>query len=254
MNPRVALGSFFLLLVFVTPGLAAFQTQGFLSGSPCPSQESKFLSQWGTDLEAKPIEPSPGKGIPLSVLAPTREIGTWVILKRDPQGTWLSMREVTALQSTEYRFRSGGCSPEPKIKRLRQPDEKLKGAFTDAELKRLVETRKPGLIYSWSPNMPYSVLGISEIQRVARDLKLQLSIVRDPDADSEMSVRDLKRSRSRCDDCTRPIEALDLLYRNMDQHFPTLLVYSGGKIDPLVFPGYGSYVGYRRFVEARLKK
>ena len=66
---------------------------------------------------------------------------------------------------------------------------------TDRDLSRLVNKNSQGLIYVWSPGMPLSVRGISEIRRVANDLNLPLKIVVDPIIESERIEKEVKDSR-----------------------------------------------------------
>ena len=98
-NDAILLAAF-PLLALPTMGWGAIPIHEFLSATPCVTEESKVLGKWGVDSNGQPIEPNPS-GKPLSVLAPTREIGTWVILKRDAQGIWMSAKKISPGQSSE---------------------------------------------------------------------------------------------------------------------------------------------------------
>lgn len=122
------------------------------------------------------------------------------------------------------------CQTAVKTTKVERPKSKSKGVsfFTDDDLKKLVESKKPGMIYAWSPGMVYSVEHFGRFRKAARDLKINFIAVVDPMAD-EKSIRQVQ-SQHREGYENRKLAALDLQMRNMTTHYPTAVLYDKGQI------------------------
>lgn len=124
--------------------------------------------------------------------------------------------------------------------------------FTDHDLETLLaSSRAGGLIYIWSPHMPYSVKGLREIRAVGERLDLTVTPLLDPQADAALSA-------SVVDEEALPFTALrylkstKLFERGATLHFPTLLVFSHGRVSQQMLPGYTSPAVYEAFIKNQL--
>lgn len=125
------------------------------------------------------------------------------------------------------------------------------GALDDAALARLLEARERGVIYLWSPHMPYSATGAVEASTLARTLRLPLTLALDPQADAQLAAR----ARARL---ALPAQALQraraqaLHARGATLHFPTVMVYRDGRLDAQMLPGYTPPAALAEFLQERL--
>ena len=125
--------------------------------------------------------------------------------------------------------------------------------FTDRDLHTLLEADYSagtgGLIYSWSPHMPYSVKGLAEIAELARRRGLQLVPLLDPQADLELAEAAVPAELP----TLRRLDSRVLIDRGLSLHYPALLVFSQGSLGDTVLPGYTSPERYDRFVSEQLE-
>lgn len=116
-----------------------------------------------------------------------------------------------------------------------------RGVFTDESLRVLLEhsahNQTAGVIYTWSPRMPISIMGVKDMVKIVEDLDLEMTVVLDPnisdeEADSAQyaAIHDLKIS-SRA-------QSLDLYKMGIRVHYPALIVYKNGEIRDYIRPGY----------------
>jgi len=124
--------------------------------------------------------------------------------------------------------------------------------FNDHDLARLLKNHTRGVIYLWSPHMPYSVQGASEARRVAQELAVESVLLLDPYADSELTSHVLQSQRLPSS-ATRRVRADALAKRGATQHFPTAIVFERGRLDVQMLPGYTPPEDLRAYIRQRLK-
>ena len=123
--------------------------------------------------------------------------------------------------------------------------------FTDTDLQKLVETEKQGVIFVWSPGMIYSMLEYPEMKSAVDSLGLKIITVMDPFVEKKIiqktaSSRKLPMSERR-------LEAVELLSRNMTQHYPASIVFSQGKLANDTIIGALSAASFRQRIIEDLK-
>lgn len=143
-------------------------------------------------------------------LHPTSEIGAW------KQGD-----RIIRAETPKRKFKKS--SKEPR--------------FDDADLKALVGKGGNGVLYFVSPRMPLSVEGIHEIEKAARMHGLPVTYLLDPHGERD----GLKYPRN---------QSWDLYFRGTLLHYPSAIVYSGGKIIGPMIAGFKTAAAY----EAALKE
>jgi hypothetical protein len=125
-------------------------------------------------------------------------------------------------------------------------------AFRDRDLALLLENESRGVIYLWSPHMPYSAQGAREVQRVAAGLGLQSVVLLDPYADPALTDNAML-SQHLPYGAKRRVYARALLQMGATQHFPTAIVFESGRLDAQMLPGYTPPRDLRVYIRQRLK-
>ena len=101
--------------------------------------------------------------------------------------------------------------------------------FLNKDLKNLLRNTKEGIIYLWSPHMPYSIGSLYPTQKVAKKLKLPLTILMDPLAEERETEKVVKRFHLP-PKFTRKNKAERLLLQGATLHYPNYFFYKEGKI------------------------
>ena len=102
-------------------------------------------------------------------------------------------------------------------------------SFLNKDLNRLLKDSKEGIIYLWSPHMPYSVGSLYPLQKVAMKLKLPLTVLMDPFADEGETKKVIKRFNLPLK-FTRKNKAERLLLQGATLHYPNYFFYREGKV------------------------
>ena len=115
--------------------------------------------------------------------------------------------------------------------------------FDDTSLQKLLNEKKDGVIYAFSPNMHLSVEDMPEIKKAAEKLDLKLDVVMDATG---------KATKKQAE--TYPVlMAKELEFRGMNLHFPCIIVYSKtGKISG-IYPGRKTAADYENYIHEFLK-
>jgi hypothetical protein len=100
-----------------------------------------------------------------------------------------------------------------------------KDRFNDQDLATLLQNARQGLIYTLSPMHPLSELALAGLRAEADKRGLKLTLL----TDSSLSERDFYVYQRKFPEI-RKIASLELIYRGMLNHFPSLLAYRGGKL------------------------
>jgi|GEM_PF-2517876 len=124
--------------------------------------------------------------------------------------------------------------------------------FSDKDLSDLVKKSRAEkskvLIYTWSPNMVYSIRGVQEIEKVARKKNLQLIVLADPNTTSTQ-VAKVQTQKAWPQSYSRQVEARGILAQKALLHFPTLLVLNSGEFAGPVRPGYEDIGRLEKFLD-----
>ncbi len=212
----------------------------------CKNEIIRTITGWGSKNDWR--ESPPDEESVRIYRSPTDQTGVWVGLLKDRKG------EVRAIRLTRYATLVVSWDPrkqcESKIAPIVAPDGSKSGeaGFTDEKLDRLLDHGKgKGMIFLWSPHMPYSLKAVDEIRKAAKELEVPVEFVLDSSADP-------KAAKSDADKLKIPVlrnDSLELSQRGMELHFPSMLVYSRGKISPML-PGLCSAELYKKFTQEHL--
>jgi len=121
--------------------------------------------------------------------------------------------------------------------------------FTDGDLEELLARNERGVIYLWSPHMPFSVDGVEAISAAAGARDIEVTILLHPGSDADFSRREAERA-SIPESGLRVVSAAVLVERGMTNHAPSIQLYAEGELVGPVLPGVRSVAGYLEFIDS----
>ena len=195
--------------------------------------------------------------------SPTFELGKWIEVQTLADGT----AKVFKLQANEGELRTFAkdqCALRPeKIAGAVRPPQPGRRYFTDADLAKLLESTKPGILYIWSPGMVYSMRHYQVFKETAKKLGIGFQALMEPSRD-RASARQLAdfhkmpaieaadgQERRLASDEDPRVASVELLMRNVS-HYPMTLVYGQGVINERPITGVLSAKDLEREVSERL--
>ena len=111
----------------------------------------------------------------------------------------------------------------------RQNDKSL---FTDHDLWQLLQKSKKGIIYLWSPHMPYSIGNFYPLQRVSKKLGIPVTVLMDPHAQKQ-EIAKVSKQFSLAKTFTRRNASEQLFSKGSALHYPNFFFYKDGQIKTL---------------------
>jgi hypothetical protein len=213
----------------------------------------------------------------ISLVSPTTLPGLWTIVTRHSNREAVVQR-VTARFTTEFTFGVDASDPardscevhRNSNKAVRRFDEAaMARALTDHEILELVKKNPIGVIYVWSPHMPFSYSseleakganGLKNIKeavaQVSQELgqEVALTVAVDPTAQQPLVDAIIQREPLLDESMGQPMQALELVYRNVNHHYPAVLVYADGMISRYVHPGVEIDGKYVSVIKKRLEE
>lgn len=182
--------------------------------------------------------------------SPLKKFPEWVEVRFQNQGPpqWIHLKETETLV---YRSNDGKCKFAPTSFKVSMP-KPVQGTkfFTDQDWKKLLSTKKKGLVYVWSPGMVYSVQFYGQFQKVAKELGLKFTAIVDPRAPKKFVDQVQARYRSGFENVR--LASLDLQMRDVANHFPTAVIYGDGKVSRTIVIGVMSELELRARIQQSL--
>jgi hypothetical protein len=178
---------------------------------------------------------------------PTRDLGTWVVERRHEAGTTLT--RVTPADMTEAAW-SPACVPT--VTRRRRAVA-AGPRFSDDDLADRLRSARAGVIYLWSPHMPLSVDGVAHTRLAAGAQGLLVDVVLEPGADRAFAAA-VAASHGWSDDTLRVADSVELTFRDVLVHAPTVQVYAGGRFVGSAYPGFHTAAEYEPFFDRALRR
>ena len=226
-----------------------------LSRGVCTAASAHIAQEWGATGEWRTLAPYPVA----RDVSPTDSVGVWLERTSLVDGVE-ELRRVSAERTTVARISVTDCRTTFTVHRRTFDSAATAHSFTDARLRALLQTHARGLIYVWSPRMPLSVRGLGEARAAAASLGIAFTaIVADADMAGSRGVTETTVARGGAetrrtagvdaggfdDRDAQTLDALELVYRNGAQHYPSAVFYRDGKIVDVAIPGYQSRVTYQ---------
>jgi hypothetical protein len=238
-----------LSLVFLFPwGTAlAASVDAPLDGQKCRPQVVQVLDTWETQRAwSRFLSP----GARLVYRTPTKKIGTWIELRLEADGT-IELLRLSPHSRTRILWDRLKCSPKLSSAAIPRDEKRLKDAFDDKYFETLASRNESGVLYLWSPHMPYSLKGWDPVSRAAKQLNLPVFPVLDPHA-SPALLAEMPAEFNALKAASRRLESWELIQRGVGAHYPTTVLFSKGRVVGPVFPGVKSEGQYVEFFKEYL--
>ncbi len=120
--------------------------------------------------------------------------------------------------------------------------------FSDEDLARAVAGPARGVVYVWSPHMPLSVDGYRAIVTAASERGLRVDAVLDPGADRAFAAAERARGGLPAS-ALRVADSVELLFRDVLIHAPSVQAYGQGRLRGSAFPGFHTAAEYGAFLD-----
>ena len=124
---------------------------------------------------------------------------------------------------SEKAFKKGSAKPT-----------RSKNSFFDSDLKTLLKNSKKGIIYIWSPHMPYSVGSLYPLKKMAKKWNIPLTVLMDPNAHDEETTKVIKQFSLPLN-LTKKNKAKKLLFQGSSLHYPNYFFYMKESCPPFNF-------------------
>jgi len=209
----------------------------FLAGQTCATAIEAQLTDWGATAEVLKSPGGPQGGDVYRIA--TGERGVWLTYHQPSDLPSGSVFRTDPYETVRLDFQAD-CA----VRRTVSTRTPVPGAFTDEDLSTLVERHGRLVVYLWSPHLPLSVDGYHEIKAAAEAESFAFVAVVDAGA-SRSLTRTVGAAQGVPEDARRPLGAVELLFRDIAVHSPSILVFADGQASaPL--PGYRNRDAYRR--------
>ena len=225
----------------------AAQQHGSAPDTGCRVAVERRIAEWGAgaDRYRDPDGPFGARQWRL----PTREIGTWVLVHEaacEPP----SLARVDARSTKRVSF-DAQCRELSTTAATRPGASPAGAAFTDDDVRAMLDAAPQGVVYLWSPHMPLSVDGYRTMSDVARRMGMSFTALRDPMSDAGYAAA-VAREAGLPESALRTFTSIELSFRQLNLHAPAVLVFSGGHFDGLAVPGYREAAGFEAAIAGRM--
>ena len=229
------------------PLLAAARPYATADDAGCRAAVERRIAEWGAGDERyrEPDGPFGARQFRL----PTREVGTWVLVHEDA-GDAPSLARVDARSTTRVSF-DAQCHELSSTAAARPNASPAGAAFTDDDVRAMLDAAPQGVVYLWSPHMPLSVDGYRTVSDVARRMGMSFTALRDPMSDAAYAAAVAKEAGLPAS-ALRTFTSIELSFRQLNLHAPAVLVFSGGHFAGLAVPGYREAAGFEAAIAGRL--
>ena len=209
----------------------------------CKPQMQKQLQDW--KMTGEWVKQASGGNDQVRLETPTLKFAQWI--RVDVKGNEPRLALLQALSFSEVSF-DQQCRPSLSLST--HPDPKVfAGRFTDKELYAELQAHKQkGMIYTWSPNMVWSIEGINEIKSVAKKMNIPLTVLVSPQADAQLISELVKSGKVKAAD-TQKHSSVELIMRGISLHDPSLLIWKNGQLERWARPGHEKAVLYEKWLK-----
>src|SRR5829696_5543639 len=162
------------------PLVPAALQQGTVPDAGCRAAVEQRIAEWGGGAERyrDPDGPFGARQWRL----PTREIGTWVLVHEAAEEA-PSLARVDARSTMRVSF-DAQCHELSTSAAVQPGASPAAGAFTDDDVRAMLDGAPQGVVYLWSPHMPLSVDGYRTVSDLARRMRMSFTALRDPMSDA----------------------------------------------------------------------
>ncbi len=241
----------FIIASLVLGSTNAVSAEVLLSKSPleiletlrCRPQLQKQLQDW--KMTGEWVKQASGGNDQVRLETPTLKFAQWV--RVDVKGSEPRLALLSALSLSEVSY-DPQCRPTLDLSTHPNP-KVFAGRFTDKELyAKLQANKQKGMIYTWSPNMLWSIEGIKEIKSVAKKMNIPLTVLVSPQADAQQIGELVKSGKVQVAD-TQKHSSVELIMRGISLHDPSLLIWKNGQLERWARPGHEKAILYENWLK-----
>lgn len=195
--------------------------------------------------------------------SPSQILGVWIEARVFMNGETL-LRRITANYVETRTFDLESCKIKKTVQKARELFDSpvaSRTRFTDRDLRELVENNSRGVVYIWSPNMPYSFQrrlngksGIEILRELGQKMGLKVTVILDPSASAGYARQLVSQNSYMKPESLRSAQSLELSLRSMRTHFPALVVYANGRLSRHGYPGLGTEEEYAKYIRGELNE
>ena len=243
---RVAVG-FFLILLSIKAPAAELAVDPYV----CPIETKEILSRWKVGVDSDWVK-QPANDFEHSYKTHASKLGEWVTISTPNEHATQVEHFLGNGKREKVTLTEKKCSDQQWVvqePRDTKSEEKYSSVeFTDADLEKILNKNKNGVIYIWSPNMSLSQRGVHEIQKAAKKVNLPVTYMMDPVAD-ETFAKEFIKEQKLPEPAMKRVNSRELAGYGATIHYPALIVYRNGKICKTVQRGYRDQEAYRKIID-----
>lgn len=244
-------GLWIVCFILYSSSIFASDFSDSLKQIPCAKQASQVLTQWKVqDHWSHAVGHQPNEQV---FRAPTEAIGKWVEVAFNGSDVDLRLFNEKAILTTKFdkhcRSTAGLLAHQVKS-RLSEKQRKYK-VMHDKEIVSLLEQKRSGVIFLWSPHKQISVEGLKQILQAGKATNTPVYPVVDPDSDPKAVDRVAKELKLAKKDIYF-LDSFDLQYRGFRLHHPSLIVFNDGKFTSQVRRGYEDAFVYKDYLKSHM--
>jgi len=245
------MGRLLFLIAFIFPvsSARAADFPSLLQKQKCFAKAEKILNEWkaqGSWTHA--IGHKPGEEM---FRTPTDAIGKWIETSINSDQLTLRLFNEKAVLAVDFdkscNSKARMLAHKPKSQRVTPGYKK----FQDRNIVELLDQKKPGVIFLWSPHKQISVEGLKQILEAGKVTHTKVFPVVDPDADASAVDRVVKELKLAKKDVYY-FDSFDLQYRGFRLHHPSLIVFNDGKFTSQVRRGYEDAIVYKDYLKGHM--
>lgn len=175
----------------------------------------------------------------------------------DSNVTTLVEENLNAKVRTIHTFdASNACEVKTTSAPLVFPPLPVDRGFADSDLHKTMKENEWGLIFIWTPYMPLSVQALNEIKKAAKAEKAHLTVLLDGKADIAEARKWIAKGLVKDTELLQ-VASNELYAREINLHFPIVLIYKDGFLSNRTYIGFKSSGVYQKWIQyelAELKK
>lgn len=226
-------------ILFSIPSVCLAKKSNTIDSLPCAAQIRAIVQKWKSAEEWQ-IEPSGNGEFKYSTM--TSDFGVWIQVYKD-SGDQINLEKVDANALLRFNISKKNCRSDIEIISS-QKNPNLSTYGTDQELYKRINKNKNGIILSWSPSMPFSIDAIGQARKVAQNEKIDLIVLLDRNANLK-KAQQIVKNNFWPSEYTQKFDSVELTYRKIENHFPSILFFKDGKLKNYLLPGLKNAVSYK---------
>lgn len=182
--------------------------------------------------------------------SPTTQIGKWIEARLEKKEIHLTLfNRESRINFSFQKNCSGSAQVSAWNTEQRFGGEAYYGGFRvlrDNALSDIITSGGSGVIYLWTPHKRISVEGLKEAMAAAKKVHLPLLAVVEPTSTPSLAKKVAAEIGLPLENI-QYLDSFDLAYRGFRLHFPSLIVFNGGKFTSQVRRGYEDRVVYEEY-------